>query len=167
MLTKHQTILKQLALMGDVIFVRKDGSRLILNEEGNIPLQTQVDAVLFFLERLDSNMLELILKEQKVSKDFDKNAFINDIDDVFSEFSKRGNTFLNRYEGKCISGVCSKTNCIGFSFVGNKTSDFIDLIIEVKNNKVLDIYECNQFENENKDFFKNKKITIGGTTNPF
>lgn len=46
--TKYQTILKQLALMGDVIFIRKDGSRLILNEEGNIPLQTQIDAVLFF-----------------------------------------------------------------------------------------------------------------------
>ena len=51
--------------MGDVVFIRRDGSRLIINEEGNIPLQTQLDAVLYFLERLDSNMLELILKEQK------------------------------------------------------------------------------------------------------
>jgi hypothetical protein len=165
--TKHQTILKQLALIGDVVFVGKDGSRLILNEEGNIPLQTQVDAVLYFLERLDSDMLELILEEQKVSKEFDKKAFINDIADAFDDLSKKGNTFLNRYEGKCISGVCSKTDCIGFSFVGNKTNDFIDLIIEVKNDKVLDIYECSQFENENKAFFKNQKIIIDSTTNPF
>jgi hypothetical protein len=165
--TKHKTILKQLALIGDVIFVRKDGSRLILNEEGNIPLQTQVDAVLYFLERLDSEMLELILEEQKVSKEFDKKAFINDIVGAFEEFSKKGNTFLNRYKGKCISGLCSKTDCIGFSFVGNKTNDFIDLIIEVKNDKVLDIYECSQFENENKAFFKNQKIIIDSTTNPF
>lgn len=57
----HKIILKKLALLGDVVFVCNDGSRLILNKEGNIPLQTQVDAFLYFLERLDSDILEIIL----------------------------------------------------------------------------------------------------------
>lgn len=156
---KH-SILKQLAKMGDVIFVRNDGSRLILNDGGNIPLQTHADAVLYFMERLDSNMLQLILDEGQLDQEFDKKTFINKIEDAFEEFLKSGNTFLNRYEGKCTSGVCTNTNCIGFSFVGNKTNDYMDFILEIINDKVRGIYECSLFENNDKDFYKNKKISI-------
>lgn len=149
MTPEQQNILHQLAQMGDVVFVKNDGSRLILNEDGNIPLQTHEDAILYFLERLDSNMIQLILDKKHLSKEFDKKAFIYKITDAFEQFSKRGNTFLNRFEGKCTSGVCTNTNCIGFTFVGNKTNHYMDLILEIKENKVIDIYECSQFENEN------------------
>ena len=165
--TKQQEILKQLAKIGDVIFIRTDGSRLIINEEGKVPLQTQADAVLYYIERLDNDMLKLILDTDYVNKEFDKKAFINNIANAFDKFLETGNTFLNRYEGKCNSDICSNTNCVGYSFVGNKTNDYIDLIVEIKNDKVIDIYECNQFENVDKDFFKNQKITIDSITDLF
>jgi hypothetical protein len=72
MTPEQQNILHQLAQMGDVVFVKKDGSRLILNEDGNIPLQTHEDAILYFLERLDSNMIQLILDKKHLSKEFIK-----------------------------------------------------------------------------------------------
>lgn len=38
--SKQQNILIQLSKMGEVVFVKKDGSRILLNEEGSIPLAT-------------------------------------------------------------------------------------------------------------------------------
>jgi hypothetical protein len=165
--TKQQEILKQLAKIGDVIFIRTDGSRLIINDEGKVPLQTQADAVLYYIERLDNDMLKLILDTDYVNKEFDKKAFINNIANAFVKFSETGNTFLNRYEGKCTSGVCTNSNCTGFSFVGNKTHDFMDLIVKTENDKVIEIFECNQFENENNDLLKNHKVTIDSEAFPF
>ena len=164
---KNKKILKQLAKMGDVVFIRKDGSRLILNDEGKVPLQTQADAVLYYIERLDNDMLKLILDEDYLVKEFDKKTFINNIANAFDKFLETGNTFLNRYEGKCTSGVCTNSNCIGFSFIGNKTHDFMDLIVKTENDKVIEIFECNQFENENIDLLKNHKVTIDSEAFPF
>ena len=58
--------------MGDVVYVKEDGNRIILNEEGKIPLKTNADAVFYFLERMDCNMLNLILDKNLPYQDYDK-----------------------------------------------------------------------------------------------
>ena len=95
--SEQQKIIQQLTLLGDVVFIRKDGSRLIINDEGKVPLQTQADAVLYYIERLDNDMLKLILDEDYLDKEFDKKTFINNIANAFDKFLETGNTFLNRY----------------------------------------------------------------------
>ena len=160
MTTEQQTILKELAQMGDVVFVRQDGSREILNDAGKVSLQTQEDAILYFIERLDSNMLELILNDDHLSQEFDKRTFLKKLANVFGEFSKRGNTFLNRFEGRCMNCVYSNPNCKGFSFIGNKSNDFMDLILETKGDKVIDIYECSQFCTDSNELLRNHKISM-------
>lgn len=160
MTTEQQTILKELAQMGDVVFVRQDGRREILNDVGKTSLQTQEDAVLYFIERLDTNMLEIILNDDQMSQEIDKRTFLKKIANVFDEFSNRGNTFLNRFEGRCMNCVYSNPNCKGFSFVGNKSNDFIDLIIESEDYKVIDIYECSQFCTDSNELFRNHKISM-------
>lgn len=164
---EQKKLLKQLSQMGDVVVIRKDGSRLLLNDEGNIPLKTQADAVLYFLERLDSDMLKLILDEKQLYQEYDKQTFIKKLAYAFEEFSKRGNTFLNRFEGNCTSGVCTNTNCKGFSFVGNKSNDYFDLIIESQDGVVLDIYECLSFKCENQDIQKSEYIGLDKSDYPF
>jgi hypothetical protein len=160
MTPEQQKIIQQLAQMGEVVYVKKDGSRIVLNEEGNVSLKTQADAVLYFIQNLDNDMLNLVLDENRQYQDYDKHTFIKKLSYAFDIFYKRGNTYLNRYEGKCNSGVCTNSNCIGFSFVGNKTNDYMDLILEIKNDRVLDIYECSKFENDGFELTKKKKITL-------
>lgn len=159
--------LKQLSQMGDVVYVKEDGSRIILNEEGKIPLKTNADAVFYFLERMDSNMLNLILDKNLPNQDYDKKLFVKKLSYAFDEFLSRGNTHLNRFEGKCTSKICTNANCQGFSFVGNSTQDYMDLILEIKNNKVTDIYECSKFVNSEADLIKNEKICIDTLEDPF
>ena len=56
-------------------------------------------------------MLNLVLDENRQYQDYDKHTFIKKLSYAFDIFYKRGNTYLNRYEGKCNSGVCTNSNC--------------------------------------------------------
>lgn len=167
MMTEQKELLKQLAEFGDVILVQEDGRRIKLNDDAEISLATQLDAVLYFMQRLDGGMLKLILEDYFTYQDYDKKTFLRKLSYVFDEFLDKGNTYLNVFEGKCNSSVCSNLNCKGFSFVGNKTNHYMDLIIQIKGDKVCDIYECYDFQNENDTILKKGKITIDSQDIPF
>jgi hypothetical protein len=165
--TKQKELLKQLAQMGDVILVQEDGKRIKLNDDAEISLASQLDAVLYFMQRMDNGMLKLILEDCYTYQDYDKKTFLKKLSNVFDEFLGKGNTYLNVFEGKCNSAACSNLNCKGFSFVGNKTNHYMDLIIQTKESKVSDIYECYDFQNENDTILKKDKIIIDGLNLPF
>ena len=165
--SEKKILLKQLAQMGDVILVQDDGKRIKLNDDAEISLATQLDAVLYFMQRLDIGMLKLILEDYFTYQDYDKKTFLKKLSNVFDEFLGKGNTYLNVFEGKCNSAACSNLNCKGFSFVGNKTNHYMDLIIQIKESKVSDIYECYDFINENDTILKKDKIIIDGLNLPF
>lgn len=75
MTPEKKDILKRLAQMGDVVYVKEDGSRIALNEKGKIPLQTQAEAVLYFFQRLDIDMLKLLLDDANTYQNFEKKNF--------------------------------------------------------------------------------------------
>lgn len=164
---KKKELLKQLAELGDVILVQKDGKRIKLNDDAEISLASQLDALLYFMQRMDDDMLKLILEDCYTYQDLDKRTFLKKLTNVFDAFEEEGNTFLNIYEGKCNSAACSNNNCKGFSFVGNQSNDYMDLIIEIRYDKVFDIYECYDFINENHTILKKSKITIDSQDIPF
>jgi hypothetical protein len=165
--SEKKILLKQLAELGDIILVQDDGRRIKLNDDAEISLASQLDAVLYFMQRLDGGMLKLILEDYYTYQDYDKKTFLRKLSYVFDEFHDKGNTYLNIFEGKCNSSVCTNLNCKGFSFVGNKTTHYMDLIIEIKDDMVCDIYECYDFQNENDTILKKGKITIDSQDIPF
>jgi hypothetical protein len=44
MTPEQKDIMQQLAQMGDVVYVQQDGSRIVLNEKGSIPLESSACA---------------------------------------------------------------------------------------------------------------------------
>jgi hypothetical protein len=48
MTPEQQKIIQQLAQMGEVVYVKKDGSRIVLNEEGKVSLKTQARCIVFY-----------------------------------------------------------------------------------------------------------------------
>lgn len=155
----QKNILKQLAQMGEVVYIKKDGSRFFLNEEGVVPLKTQADAVLYFLQRLDMNMLKLLLKEATY-QDMDKRIFLRKLTYALETFIENGDTYLNVYPGKCISTECNNASCLGYSFIGNKSANYMDLIFDVKVDLVKDIYECFHLSTDDDNINRKKQILI-------
>ena len=163
--TEQKELLKQLAQIGEVVLIT-DGNRLHLNDNGTVALQTQVDAVLYFLQRLDIEMVSSVLEDNRTYQNFTKPIFIKKLEDALDEFIEAGDTYLNRYEGLCNSKSCNY-KCKGFSFVGNKSGNYFDLIIDVKDGAVDDIYECFSFQCQNQGIEKNEFIVIDKSDEPF
>jgi hypothetical protein len=159
MTPEHREIIQKLAQIGDVVYVKKDGSRIDLNEKGSISLQTQTDAVLYFFQRLDIAMLKSVLDDEHTYQDYEKRVFLKKLDNAFDDLLKSGNTFLNRYEGFCNSEECN-FKCKGYSFVGNVTNDYMDFIFDIRDNRVFDMYECSHFKCNSELILKNKNIAL-------
>ena len=136
------------------------------NNSGDIALKTQADAVLYFLQHLDVTMVSNILNDKQTYQNFEKPLFIKKLSDALDEFIEAGDTYLNRYEGVCNSKTCN-FNCKGFSFVGNKSEYYLDLIIDTQDGVVLDIYECFSFKCENQEIKKNEYIGLDKSDYPF
>ena len=154
-------LLQQLATLGDVIV-----TRYISTNYDSIGIKTQADAVLYFLQRLDINMVKLILEENRTYQDFEKSLFIKKIQASLDEFIESGDTFLNLYSGVCKSKTCN-FNCKGYSFVGNNSNNYFDLIIDIKDGIVQDIYECISFKCDNESVIKKRCIEIDKSRMPF
>ena len=165
MTKEQQKLIKQLALMGNVVLI-SEGNRIHLDENAKIPLQTQADAVLYFLQRLDIEMLDMILEDNRTYQNFDKPLFIEKLGNAFDKFIEKGNTYLNRHEGFCNAESCN-FKCKGFSFIGNESGHCFDLIIDSKDGVVHDIYECIRFENYNQNLERSYRITIDEDDVPF
>ena len=163
--TEQKELIKQLAEMGEVVLIT-NGNRVHLNENGTVALKTQVDAVLYFLQRLDIDMVSRVLEDKRTYQNFAKPLFIKKVEDALDEFIEAGDTYLNRYNGSCNSKSCNY-KCKGYSFVGNNSGNYFDLIIDVKDGVVNDIYECFSFKYEDEGVNKNEYIVIDKSDNPF
>ena len=162
---EQKELLKKLAQMGEVILI-SNGNRVHLNENGTVALKTQVDAALYFLQRLDIDMVSSVLEDGRTYQNFAKPLFIEKLDNALDEFIEEGDTYLNRYEGSCNSKSCNY-KCKGYSFVGNNSRNYFDLIIDVKDGVVNDIYECFSFRCEVEGIHKNKYIVVDKSDEPF
>ena len=107
-------------------------------------IRNQVEAVIYFLQRMDVEMISDILDEHNY-QDFEKNIFINKLDVAIAEFKGAGDTFLNFYEGHCNGKACNY-QCTGYQFIGNNSGLRMGLIFQVKDERVEDLYECGEFK---------------------
>jgi hypothetical protein len=105
---------------------------------------TQSDAVLYFIRKLDVGMVSDFLDDKRSYQDMPKFRFINKLEIALDKFIDAGDTWLEHYEGCCVSTDCN-FKFSGYRFVGNNSTMYMDLIVEVKDGIVLDIYECTQF----------------------
>jgi len=127
--------------------------------KNNDSLITQAQTVVRFIQQLDIEMVDSLLDDTLEYQDMRKDIFINKLGHAFNEFIESGDTYLNSTKGFCDSVICNY-ECKGLSFVGNNSGNFIDLIIEIEDGKVIDIYECTYFKSKENNVAKNKRIEI-------
>ena len=106
------------------------------------PLRTKANAVRYFIQTMDIEMLYFILDDEIAYQDFSKNEFLLKLEHVFEDLKTHGDTFLNAIEGRC--GQCSKDKT-GFLFVGNNSRRYMNLLFDQSNGEIKDLYECSSF----------------------
>ena len=158
-------LLKQLSQLGDICYTESNKKYIITTGE-ETALATQADAVLYFFEKLDVSMVNSLLDENFTYQHFSKRNYISKLDDAFNELLDSGDTYLRRHRGLCNSKSCN-FNCKGFSFIGNNSNNYFDLIFDIKDGVVHDIYECSNFKCDENNLKKNLMIEIDKSNLPF
>jgi hypothetical protein len=107
---------------------------------------------------MDIQMINDLLDDKYTYQEL-KNVFIQKLCHALDEFLSSGDTILNCYTGFCNAEICNY-KFVGFSFVGNNSKNYKDLIIDIKDGVVQDIYECTMFKNLVFGIEKNRRIEI-------
>ncbi len=106
---------------------------------------------------MDIDMIDAILDKDITYQNFEKPVFISKLQNAFDILKSNGDTELFIIHGSCNS--CNKCDT-GLSFVGNNSGNYIDLIIQIKDDKIVDLFECTSFLNTDNNLKKNKRIDI-------
>lgn len=137
---------------------------IIAQERAN--LKTQADAVLYFLQRMDIDMVNDLLDDHRTYQDLEKSVFVRKFGLAIEQFRKAGDTFLDKYNGFCNSEECN-FKCKGFTFIGNRSGRYMDLIIDIQSGEVQDIYECLMFKSSGPETEKISRIFLDDSRAPF
>ena len=99
------------------------------------------------IENMDIQSLNNTLSADITYQDYPKQEFLKKLSVVFKTFRKFGNTSLSSYSGSCSS--CN-TNSRGYVFVGNHSSHYMTLLIELEKGEISDLMECSKFITDHK-----------------
>lgn len=123
-------------------------------------ISNQTDAIVHFIQTMDIEMINAFLDDSLTYQDFEKYLFVSKLQEAFEIFKSSGDTKLN-----CHHGVCEGCNegCNGFSFIGNLSNDYLDMVVETADGKIKDLYECSSFRNTDTTLIKNERIYIDDT----
>ena len=130
-----------------------------MNSSKTPTLKTQPDAVLFFISRMDIEMLEDIL-DDRIYQELSKPQFIAKLGIAFDQLKSKGNTTLNMIYEPCCNRSCDMI-CYGITFQGNKSNHFLEMIFETEKDRVTDIYECEFSKKRHLKDIDNLRIEIG------
>ena len=114
-------------------------------DENILDSKTHLEAVIHFIEKMNIQKLDELLLKQSYSS-ISKAKFIVELKGVFDRFNETKDTVLYAEPGICQG---CHNGCGGFTFLSNKSRNYIDLVIKSEDNIVTDIFECSQFKNDN------------------
>jgi len=109
-------------------------------------LDTHAEAVLYFLCRLDIDMVNELLDPTSTYADLPKARFIEKLGIAFNKFIYAGDESLSLEAGFCSSLDCDNCGSLGYTFVGNVSGHFMDLIVMEEEGKIIDIFDCTFLE---------------------
>jgi hypothetical protein len=108
------------------------------NEFTIVDTWKHADAIAYFFEELNLSMLVECLK-QEYYNGMDYTDFIYQLAVAFTEMEFRGNL-----KTRTISCTCKQCCRQQYFFIGEKDGSYFDLTLFLENEKVIDIYECEE-----------------------
>jgi hypothetical protein len=148
-------------LSNDAILKQSKKNKLLMKNTNpsKLKLNTHSDAVIHYIKHLDIDMIETLLDAELTYQDFPKSTFIQKFGVAFDEFIQAGDKELDISNGFCSEFICNN-RCSGYRFSSKSSGLYFDLIIEIEDGQVTDIYECSSFLCLSSDTNANKRVRI-------
>jgi len=109
---------------------------------------------------MNISLLEVLLNDNRTYQNATKETFLEKMNVVFEQFKQSEDTALLPYVGICNSNSCNNKECTGFTFIGNHSHSFIDLVFDETENDFKDIYCCCNMKTKDADVKKDNKFSF-------
>lgn len=113
-----------------------------------MPQTSYLQTILRCFTAMDIDGLRVFLKDEYTYQEATKEVFLDKVEAVFEQHRAAGDTELLLYPGACVGQTCRNCGNRGYSFVGNHTNNYVDLLFEIKGDDITDIYSCSQFKSD-------------------
>jgi len=127
--------------------INKEKQKLIalLEEIGDVVfIDSTEKAFIYYFSTLDLQGVSSTLSDVHKFDSCYKSKYLEYIEIFFNELKEKGIEKLSVYKGKC-------TNCFkgqgAITFVDKKSGQYIDLVLSIKYNEIIDISECHAVKN--------------------
>ena len=121
-------------------------------------MQSKKTLIIKAFSEMNISLLEVLLDENSTYQKTTKETFLEKMNVVFEQFKQSEDTALLPYVGSCGGETCKSYGCTGFSFIGNHSNSFIDLVFDETENDFKDIYCCCKIKTKDADIKKNRKF---------
>ena len=112
------------------------------------------EAIIKYITEMNTDMLSLILDDNKSYMDVPKETFLVKLEKIFQRLKNQDiNEFSGVLKGHC-GGDCNN-GCGGFTFLTSDNQS-LDIIFEEENSEIKDLYTCAIFINDEKIEDKNE-----------
>src|SRR5680860_1481225 len=108
--------------------------------------KTYLQSILHYFTIMDIDRLRYFLKDEYTYEETTKEIFLNEIESIFEAHRNSGDTELLLYPGVCAGKTCENCGKKGFRYVGNKSKNYMDLIFEIEEDDIKDIFSCGEFK---------------------
>ena len=137
----------------------------LLEEIGDVVfLNSTENAFIYYFSNLDIHGVSSLMSDNHKYENYTKSKFLEFLNSCFEDLKNKNIKKLKVYKGKC-------TNCFkgqgALTFIDKKSGDFIDFVIIVKDNKVININFCHGLKNYSKINKKNRLEVISFSNIPF
>jgi hypothetical protein len=148
-------------LSNEAVLKQSKKSKLIMKDinPSKQKLNTQSDAVIHYIKHLEIDMIETLLDDELTYQDFPKSTFIQNFGVALDEFIQAGDKELFISNGFCSEFICNN-QCSGYRFSSKASGLYFDLIIDIENGQVIDIYECSSFLCLSSDSSAKQRVRI-------
>ncbi len=119
-------------------------------------LTTQYDAIVYFISMLDIEMVDAFLDEDISYQDFSKKTFVHKLGAALEQYKQLAQNVNSIHNGECVG--CNK-GCKGLTFL-SENGCYMDIIFKIENNRIIDMFDCSSFENDELGLVKLKNIEI-------
>ena len=111
---------------------------------------TQKDIVLESIKQMDMNRLQLVLDHRYTYFGATKEMFLNKLNKIFEVYQKKGDNILDMHKAFCPCKICNLPNRFGFTFLGNVSRGYMNLVFILKQERIIDIYTCTNMYEKNE-----------------
>lgn len=107
---------------------------------------TPIEILVQAISSMDVKLVESLLSDEYIYLDATKVVFIDKITNLFNKYKELENDKLKVVSGNCISSTCHNKGCNGYLFYGNVSKNYFNFFFTEKNNKIIKIEYCHEFQ---------------------